>query len=34
MNHSNVVVFHEPALAAGIALYAAVALRYLERATA
>lgn len=33
MNHSNLVIFHEPALAVGIALYAAVALRYLERAT-
>ncbi len=32
MNHSNRVVFHEPALAAGIALHAAVALRYLDGA--
>ena len=31
-NHSNVVVFDEDALPAGIALYAAVAIRHLERA--
>ena len=30
MNHSNRVVFHEPAMAAGAALYAAVALRAFE----
>ncbi len=29
-NHSNRVVFHEPAMAAGAAVYAAVALRHLE----
>ena len=29
MNHSNHVVFDEPALAVGIATYAAVALRHL-----
>jgi amidohydrolase len=34
MNHSNRVVFHEPALAVGMALNAAVALRYLEGRTA
>jgi hippurate hydrolase len=28
-NHSNVVIFDEPAMAAGVALYAAVALRHL-----
>ena len=28
-NHSNKVVFHEPALAVGAAMYAAVALRHL-----
>ena len=28
-NHSNVVVFDEPAMAAGVALYAAVAIRHL-----
>jgi amidohydrolase len=31
-NHSNVVVFDEPAMAVGVALYVAVALRHLERA--
>ncbi|HEV8544994.1 MAG TPA: M20/M25/M40 family metallo-hydrolase, partial [Candidatus Limnocylindrales bacterium] len=31
-NHSDRVVFDEPAMAVGIALYAAVALRHLERA--
>ena len=30
-NHSNKVVFHEPALAVGAAMYAAVALRHLAR---
>jgi hippurate hydrolase len=28
-NHSNKVVFHEPAMAVGAAMYAAVALRHL-----
>ena len=28
-NHSNVVVFDEPAMAVGVALYAAVAIRHL-----
>ena len=28
-NHSNKVVFHEPALAVGAAMYAAIALRHL-----
>jgi amidohydrolase len=31
-NHSNVVVFDEPAMAVGVALYVAVALRHLEGA--
>jgi hippurate hydrolase len=31
-NHSNVVVFDEPAMTTGIALYAAVAIRHLEAA--
>jgi hippurate hydrolase len=30
-NHSNLVVFDEPAMATGVALYTAVALRHLER---
>jgi len=30
-NHSNLVVFDEPAMALGVALYTAVALRHLER---
>jgi hippurate hydrolase len=32
-NHSDKVIFDEPALAVGVALYAAVALRHLEAAT-
>ncbi|HEX3427962.1 MAG TPA: amidohydrolase, partial [Candidatus Limnocylindrales bacterium] len=31
-NHSNVVIFDEPAMAAGVALYAAVAIRHLQGA--
>jgi metal-dependent amidase/aminoacylase/carboxypeptidase family protein len=30
-NHSNLVIFDEPAMATGVALYTAVALRHLER---
>jgi hippurate hydrolase len=29
-NHSDLVVFHEPAMAVGVALYTAVALRHLS----
>jgi metal-dependent amidase/aminoacylase/carboxypeptidase family protein len=30
LNHSNLVVFDEEAMAVGVALYAAVAIRHLE----